>query len=143
MRDQDSIDFMDKMVEEGQLIVQERGEHYENLGDCFPKSAELASIILGKEITAYDVTIILYATKLARLSMCNFLNSSTKNKIRRDTTIDANNYMVLAENEKRKAELREAAKTSFDVGPGDRSLQAGGITTGNTIVPESTEEETS
>ena len=67
--------------------MNERGSQYGAVEECFDRIAKLASIILNKEITAYDVAIIQVATKLGRLQEARTLD---------DNYIDMINYTAFA-----------------------------------------------
>jgi hypothetical protein len=47
-------------------ILNERGAVYGGIEDMFRDTAEMATIVLGKEITPYDVTTIMEMMKLRR-----------------------------------------------------------------------------
>lgn len=66
-------------------LIAERGKEYGPEDACFQRSADLASIILNKPISKYDVAMILHANKLARLQ-----ESRTKS----DHYVDGINYLA-------------------------------------------------
>ena len=47
--------------------LSERGKEYGPADECFERSAKIASIVLNKSISKYDVAMILMVNKLARL----------------------------------------------------------------------------
>jgi len=75
------------MLEEAARILKERSEQYGSADECFDRISKLASIILNKEITKYDVAMIHVATKLGRLQETRWLD---------DNYIDGVNYLAFA-----------------------------------------------
>jgi hypothetical protein len=65
----------------------ERGEQYGDLEGTHYRIAQIASLILGKPVTPYDVAMILHAVKLGRLQ------EDRKNP---DNYIDGINYFAFA-----------------------------------------------
>jgi hypothetical protein len=65
----------------------ERGEQYGDLEGTHYRIAQIASLILGRPITPYDVAMILHAVKLGRLQ------EDRKNP---DNYIDGINYFAFA-----------------------------------------------
>jgi hypothetical protein len=68
-------------------LIGERGEDYGGIEDNFTKIAVIASLATGRMVTAYDVAMVLVATKLARMS---------GNRDKRDNYLDAINYLAFA-----------------------------------------------
>jgi len=68
-------------------ILAERGEEYGETLFCFNRISRLASIMLGRELTEYDIAIIMVAVKMGRLE---------EGRNKRDTYIDAINYLAIA-----------------------------------------------
>jgi hypothetical protein len=68
-------------------ILQERGREYGAPEPCFDTIAQIASAILRKSVTRYDVAVIQLATKLGRIS-----ETATKD----DSWIDLVNYAAFA-----------------------------------------------
>ena len=60
-------DIMDKAV----ATVVDRAPTYGNMRDGMEKTATIASTILGKEITAWDCSVIMMAIKMSRISATN------------------------------------------------------------------------
>lgn len=73
-------------------IIDERGADYGGIEENFDRIAKIASEIIGTPITAYEIAMILVATKLARMSGA---------RDKRDNYLDAINYLAFA------AELRK------------------------------------
>lgn len=65
----------------------DRGRRYGSVEETFDRCAKLATIILGKHVTLYDVSIILAAMKMARISSTPTLE---------DNYIDGINYLAFA-----------------------------------------------
>jgi len=68
-------------------ILEDRGLQYGPADKCFKNIAQIASAILGREITPREVAIILVSTKLARMNESPQLA---------DSYIDAINYLAFA-----------------------------------------------
>lgn len=68
-------------------ILQERGKEYGPVEPCFQRIADLAGILLNRNITPFEVCIFHIATKLARS-----VESPTKD----DTWVDLINYAAFA-----------------------------------------------
>lgn len=68
-------------------IINERGADYGGIEENFDRIAKIASEIIGTPITAYEVAMILVATKLARMSGA---------RDKRDNYLDAINYLAFA-----------------------------------------------
>ena len=68
-------------------ILQERGQEYGPVEPCFERIANLASILLNRNVTPFEVCIFHIATKLARS-----VESPTKD----DTWVDLINYAAFA-----------------------------------------------
>jgi len=49
-------------------ILAQRGQQYGPITQNFGRCSAIASAVLGKQITGYDVAIILHALKLARMA---------------------------------------------------------------------------
>ena len=103
-------------------VLNDRAAQYGDETACFDRVATIASTILGKNLTAYDISIIMVAMKLGRLREAH-------QKV--DTYVDAINYVAfaaqfapagsyedgIAEMEDRIAELAEKfapSRASFD-----------------------------
>jgi hypothetical protein len=65
----------------------ERGEQYGDLEGTHYRIAQIASLILGKPVTPYDVAMILHAVKLGRLQ---------EDRSNPDNYIDGINYFAFA-----------------------------------------------
>lgn len=76
-----------KTFAECSAIIDLRGSDYGGIEHNFRKIAVIASLSTGREITAYEVAMVLVATKLARMSGA---------RDKRDNYLDAINYLVFA-----------------------------------------------
>jgi len=76
-----------KSLTEAARILTERANDYGAPGDCFTRIATIASTILGRPVTRYEVSVILAATKMGR---------ATESSHKADTWIDAINYLAFA-----------------------------------------------
>lgn len=74
-------------LKEAAMTVAVRHEEYGEARFCFNRIANLASIMLGRHITEYDVAIIMVAVKMGRLE---------ESRHKKDTYIDAINYLAFA-----------------------------------------------
>lgn len=54
------------ILDEAKAIIAERGKTYGGIEDSFDRAAKLATLKLGKDVTPYDVAIILESVKDAR-----------------------------------------------------------------------------
>jgi len=68
-------------------ILGDRGRRYGSVEEGFERCSKLASIILNKHITIYDVAIIMAAIKLSRITSTPTLD---------DNYIDGINYLAFA-----------------------------------------------
>jgi hypothetical protein len=68
-------------------LISERGKEYGPEDACFERSAQLASIVLNKSISKYDVAMILGLNKMARLQ---------ESRTKEDHYVDAINYLAFA-----------------------------------------------
>jgi Domain of unknown function (DUF6378) len=66
-------------------VLNNRSQQYGDEYACFDRIAKLASIIINKELTSYDIAMILHATKLGRLQ---------EDRDNPDHYIDGINYMA-------------------------------------------------
>lgn len=74
-----------EILKEAASLIAERGKEYGPEDACFQRSADLASIILNKSISKYDVAMILHANKLARLQ---------ESRTKADHYVDGINYLA-------------------------------------------------
>lgn len=65
--------------------LNDRGQQYGEADACFTRIAKLASIILNKDVSRYDVAMILHAVKLGRLQ---------ESRSKADNYIDGINYLA-------------------------------------------------
>ena len=75
------------LMQQAAKTYNERGEQYGDLEGTHYRIAQIASLILGKPVTPYDVAMILHAVKLGRLQ------EDRKNP---DNYIDGINYFAFA-----------------------------------------------
>jgi hypothetical protein len=68
-------------------ILGDRGRRYGSVEETFERCANIATIMLGKQITLYDVSIIMAAMKMARITSTPTLD---------DNYIDGINYLAFA-----------------------------------------------
>ena len=68
-------------------ILKDRAVQYGPEEDCFGRISQLASIVLNKPISPYDVAMILHCTKLGRLQ---------ENRTNPDNYVDGINYLAFA-----------------------------------------------
>ena len=89
----ETINLKDRTMEYASIMqnaaktYNERGEQYGDLEGTHYRIAQIASLILGKPVTPYDVAMILHAVKLGRLQ------EDRKNP---DNYIDGINYFAFA-----------------------------------------------
>jgi len=74
-----------EVLKEAAGLIAERGKEYGPEDACFQRSADLATIILNKQISKYDVAMILHANKLARLQ---------ESRSKSDHYVDGINYLA-------------------------------------------------
>ena len=75
------------ILKEAASLIAERGREYGPEDACFQRSADLATIVLNKPISKYDVAMILGLNKMARLQ---------ESRSKRDHYVDGINYMAFA-----------------------------------------------
>jgi hypothetical protein len=68
-------------------MLNERGQEYGGEEACFKRISDLASIILNKSISQYDVAMILHCVKLGRLQEA---------RQKPDNYVDGINYLAFA-----------------------------------------------
>ena len=69
------------------VILGDRGRKYGNIEDTFERASKLATILLDKQITMYDVAMIFHAMEMARLNSSRTMD---------DNYIDGINYLAFA-----------------------------------------------
>lgn len=74
-------------LDEAKKILSERGEMYGGIEENFTLTAKLATLKLGKEISPYDVTIIMESVKDARRAY---------DPLNEDSHVDGINYRAFA-----------------------------------------------
>lgn len=68
-------------------LIGERGKDYGGIEENFSRISSIASVATGKELSPYDVAMVLVATKLARMNGA---------RDKRDNYMDAINYLAFA-----------------------------------------------
>lgn len=68
-------------------VLTDREKEYGDAVACFKRISDLATIVLNKEISTYDVAMILHCTKLGRLQQARNLL---------DNYVDGINYLAFA-----------------------------------------------
>jgi len=76
-------EIMEKTID----IFHDRASQYGDLHDTLDRQAKLATLILNKPVTAYDVAMILHACKLGRLP---------GDRSNLDSYVDGINYLAFA-----------------------------------------------
>lgn len=76
-----------EVLKESASLIAMRGKEYGPEDACFQRSADLASIVLNKPISKYDVAMILGLNKMARLQ---------ESRAKMDHYVDGINYMAFA-----------------------------------------------
>lgn len=76
-----------KTLNECAALIGERGADYGGIEENFDRIARIATEVIGMPITAYEVSIVLVATKLARMAGA---------RDKRDNYLDAINYLAFA-----------------------------------------------
>jgi hypothetical protein len=74
-------------LQQAATLISDRGKEYGPEDACFERSAQLASIVLNKAISKYDVAMILGLNKMARLQ---------ESRTKEDHYVDAINYLAFA-----------------------------------------------
>lgn len=77
----------DQIINNAFSIKTERGAKYGDMKATLERQAKIASLILGKPITAYDIAMICHAVKLGRLE---------ENRTNSDNYVDGINYYAFA-----------------------------------------------
>lgn len=77
----------DHIMHNALSIKTERGNKYGDMRATLERQAKIASLILGKIVTAYDVAMICHAVKLGRLE---------ENRTNADNYVDGINYYAFA-----------------------------------------------
>jgi len=76
-----------EILAEAARILKQRGQQYGNANDCFQRIATIASTILGKEVSTFEVAVIHMSTKMGRLK---------DNRTLADSYLDLINYTAFA-----------------------------------------------
>ena len=75
------------ILKQAALILGDRGRRYGSVEECFERCSKIATILLSKQVTTYDVAMIMAAMKLARIPSSPTLD---------DNYVDGINYMAFA-----------------------------------------------
>lgn len=89
------------LLTEASALIDDRGGDYGGLEDNFNNIAVIANTILGRDLSAFDVAIILVSVKLARIRM---------SPMKRDNYLDGVNYLAFAGEFAAPAELTPVRK---------------------------------
>jgi len=65
----------------------DRGRRYGSVEDTFDRAAKLATLMLDKQVTMYDIAMIMHSMKMARISSSRTLD---------DNYVDGINYLAFA-----------------------------------------------
>jgi len=76
-----------KILDAARATVDQRGEQYGAMTHNFKRIAAISSAILQKEITPYEIAIVMHALKLSRISF---------NPTGEDHYVDGINYLAFA-----------------------------------------------
>lgn len=79
--------FVKQFLEAAGGLIDERGADYGGVEDNFANTAQIANAILGRDLTAYDVAVVMAAVKLARMRV-------SPHKL--DSYLDCANYIAFA-----------------------------------------------
>lgn len=79
--------FYSDLMKESVRIYGERGKQYGEMQACMEKTASIASLVIGKTITPFEVALVLHAVKMARMSQ-DIYNP--------DAYLDGINYLAIA-----------------------------------------------
>lgn len=93
-------------------LIGERGQDYGGVEDNFRRIASIATVVLKKEVTPWDVAMVLAATKLARMAGA---------RDKRDNYLDAINYLAFA------SEMRDENRNASSDGPSAVPSDEGGV----------------
>ena len=100
-----------KILSASANLIDERGQSYGGIEENFLRIAIIASAVTKKDLTQWDVAMVLHATKLARMA-------GTGDKL--DNYLDGINYLAFA------AEMRDDWTTASD-GSSAVTADVGGI----------------
>ena len=75
------------ILEQAQNMLSLRGQRYGSVEETFDRAAKLASIILDKQISIYDIAIIMHSMKMARINASRTYD---------DNYVDGINYLAFA-----------------------------------------------
>ena len=75
------------ILNQATTILDQRGRRYGSMEEGFERASTIASTILGKQITVFDLAIIMTSIKLARITSSQTLD---------DNYIDGINYLAFA-----------------------------------------------
>jgi hypothetical protein len=69
------------------VTLGDRGRRYGSVEDTFDRASRLATILLDKQVTMYDIAMIMHAMKMARINGSRTLD---------DNYVDGINYLAFA-----------------------------------------------
>lgn len=92
-------------------LIGERGQDYGGVEENFKRIATIASVVLGKDVSPWDVAMVLTATKLARMA---------GSRDKEDNYLDAINYLAFA------SEMRDENNTASGAGSSAGPSDGGG-----------------
>ena len=75
------------ILEQAQNTLSLRGQRYGSVEETFDRAAKIASIILDKQISIYDIAIIMHSMKMARINASRTYD---------DNYVDGINYLAFA-----------------------------------------------
>jgi hypothetical protein len=75
------------MIQQAARLLGDRGDSYGDAGVSHQRAADIASILLNKKVSRFDIGIALLATKLSRLA---------HDPDHQDSAVDALNYLSFA-----------------------------------------------
>lgn len=74
-----------QVIQKSIAVVQQRGQEYGDASASFIRIASLATVLLNKAVSAYDVATILFAVKLGRIA---------HDRANDDSFVDGINYLA-------------------------------------------------
>jgi hypothetical protein len=95
-----------QILTQSAAIIDNRAKDYGNVIDSFERAATLATMILQKSITIYDISMISMVIKLSRIS---------NNNNHEDSYMDAINYLAFAAQIKSEQSEKMPSITQFNL----------------------------
>lgn len=81
------MSYTKQFLEAAAGLIDERGVDYGGVEDNFANTAQIANAILGRDLTPYDVAVVLASVKLARMRASPY---------KLDSYLDCVNYVAFA-----------------------------------------------